>query len=93
MGDASSGSTSLEALDETDWNIARAAARLRIPRGTLRYRIEKLGLRRNARSPARAAPAAGPRRGIPPTAPPPARVRRGAPAPGSGAGSRSCEPS
>jgi DNA-binding NtrC family response regulator/tetratricopeptide (TPR) repeat protein len=48
----------LEALDETDWNIARAAARLQIPRGTLRYRIEKLGLRRSAPSPAREEPAA-----------------------------------
>src|SRR5262249_60504498 len=36
----------LEALRETDWNIARAAARLGIPRGTLRYRVEKLGLHR-----------------------------------------------
>ena len=43
----------LEALGETQWNIARAAARLRIPRGTLRYRIEKLGLRRSGASPAR----------------------------------------
>jgi DNA-binding NtrC family response regulator/tetratricopeptide (TPR) repeat protein len=49
----------VEALDETDWNIARAAARLQIPRGTLRYRIEKLGLRRSAPSPARVEPAAG----------------------------------
>src|SRR5262249_7096684 len=35
----------IDALSETRWNIARAAARLGIPRGTLRYRIEKLGLR------------------------------------------------
>src|SRR5262245_54860301 len=32
----------LEALDETQWNIVQAAARLQIPRGTLRYRTEKL---------------------------------------------------
>ncbi len=49
----------VEALDETDWNIARAAARLQIPRGTLRYRIEKLGLRRSAPGPARAGAAGG----------------------------------
>ena len=35
----------IDALSETRWNIARAAARLGMPRGTLRYRIEKLGLR------------------------------------------------
>src|SRR5262249_32569931 len=35
----------IEALSEARWNIARAAARLGMPRGTLRYRIEKLGLR------------------------------------------------
>ena len=44
----------IEALDETHWNIARAAARLQIPRGTLRYRIEKLGLRRSEPPPPRA---------------------------------------
>ncbi len=36
----------LEALSETDWNLSRAAARLGIPRNTLRYRMEKHGLRR-----------------------------------------------
>jgi transcriptional regulator with AAA-type ATPase domain/tetratricopeptide (TPR) repeat protein len=46
----------LKALRETDWNIARAAARLQIPRGTLRYRIEKLKLRRSAAPPARSGP-------------------------------------
>ncbi|MBI3457548.1 MAG: sigma 54-interacting transcriptional regulator [Candidatus Rokubacteria bacterium] len=35
----------VEALRETSWNISRAAARLGIPRNTLRYRIEKHGLR------------------------------------------------
>ena len=44
----------IEALDETHWNIARAAARLQIPRGTLRYRIEKLGLQRSEPPPPRA---------------------------------------
>jgi len=38
----------LEALQQTDWNISRAAARLQIARNTLRYRIEKHGLRRSA---------------------------------------------
>jgi transcriptional regulator with AAA-type ATPase domain/tetratricopeptide (TPR) repeat protein len=46
----------LAALRETDWNIARAAARLGIPRGTLRYRIEKLGLHRAGSAPIRAGP-------------------------------------
>jgi transcriptional regulator with AAA-type ATPase domain/tetratricopeptide (TPR) repeat protein len=34
-----------EALEATKWNLSRAAARLRLPRNTLRYRIERLGLR------------------------------------------------
>ena len=34
----------LEALRTTRWNLSRAAARLGIPRNTLRYRMEKLGL-------------------------------------------------
>jgi DNA-binding NtrC family response regulator len=47
----------LEALTDTQWNIARAAARLQMPRGTLRYRIEKLGLTRSgASTPAPAGP-------------------------------------
>ena len=46
----------LEVLNDTQWNIVRAAARLRIPRGTLRYRIEKLGLQRSGGPPARAGP-------------------------------------
>jgi DNA-binding NtrC family response regulator len=50
----------LEALRETDWNIARAAARLHIPRGTLRYRLEKLGLQRGGAPPTRSAPPAIP---------------------------------
>src|SRR5262249_43895908 len=59
----------LEALRETDWNIARAAARLGIPRGTLRYRVEKLGLHR-AGSPL--TPAGPPlSRATPAPAPPP----------------------
>ena len=37
----------LEALRQTNWNISRAAARLAMPRNTLRYRIEKHGLRRS----------------------------------------------
>ena len=35
----------LEALRQTDWNVSRAAARLRISRDKLRYRIEKYDLR------------------------------------------------
>ncbi len=34
----------LEALQAVTWNVSRAAARLGIPRTTLRYRMEKLGL-------------------------------------------------
>jgi DNA-binding NtrC family response regulator/tetratricopeptide (TPR) repeat protein len=34
----------LEALRATRWNLSRAAARLGVPRNTLRYRMEKLGL-------------------------------------------------
>ena len=37
----------LEALRAVTWNISRAAARLGIPRTTLRYRMEKLGLARD----------------------------------------------
>ena len=34
----------LEALDQSGWNISRAALTLGIPRSNLRYRIEKFGL-------------------------------------------------
>jgi transcriptional regulator with AAA-type ATPase domain/tetratricopeptide (TPR) repeat protein len=34
----------LDVLRATDWNITRAAARLGLPRNTLRYRVERLGL-------------------------------------------------
>ena len=34
----------LEVLRATSWNLSRAAARLGIPRNTLRYRMDKLGL-------------------------------------------------
>ena len=58
----------LEALRAVTWNISRAAARLGIPRTTLRYRMEKLGLASAAPTPpdARALddiPAASDRRG------------------------------
>ncbi len=36
----------LEALTQTDWNISRAANQLGISRNTIRYRIDKYGLRR-----------------------------------------------
>ncbi|MBI2467351.1 MAG: sigma 54-interacting transcriptional regulator, partial [Candidatus Rokubacteria bacterium] len=58
----------LEALQQTNWNVSQAAARLGISRNTLRYRIEKYGLHRTghpappgprqAQPPAAAAPAA-----------------------------------
>ncbi|MGH7322768.1 MAG: sigma 54-interacting transcriptional regulator, partial [Candidatus Rokuibacteriota bacterium] len=50
----------VEALRETAWNISRAAARLGIPRNTIRYRIEKHGLRPGASTPARRDPAPRP---------------------------------
>jgi transcriptional regulator with AAA-type ATPase domain/tetratricopeptide (TPR) repeat protein len=54
----------LDALRETNWNISRAASRLGLSRNTLRYRIEKYGLRAGtAPEPApvaAAAPAASP---------------------------------
>jgi len=34
-----------EALEASGWNLSRAAARLRMPRNTLRYRMDRLGLR------------------------------------------------
>src|SRR5262249_34631864 len=34
----------LEVLEQTNWNLSRAAARLGVPRNTLRYQLEKLGL-------------------------------------------------
>jgi DNA-binding NtrC family response regulator/tetratricopeptide (TPR) repeat protein len=62
----------LEVLNDTQWNIARAAARLQMPRGTLRYRIEKLGLTRSGTPPA----GAGPSLACPSPEPvPPARAR------------------
>jgi DNA-binding NtrC family response regulator/tetratricopeptide (TPR) repeat protein len=63
----------LEALAETQWNVARAAVRLQIPRGTLRYRIEKLGLFRSGASPARSGPASVRSIPEPPSSPGPAR--------------------
>src|SRR5262249_26067532 len=52
----------MEALEVTGWNLSRAAARLRIPRNTLRYRMEKHGLSATQQSrsiqPPRRAPAA-----------------------------------
>jgi transcriptional regulator with AAA-type ATPase domain/tetratricopeptide (TPR) repeat protein len=60
----------LEVLEATGWNYTRAAARLGLPRNTLRYRAERLGL----------APEGQPdrRRG----GRPPAAARAAAPAPG-----------
>src|SRR5262249_13831820 len=55
-----------EALEATGWNVSRAAARLGISRNTIRYRIEKHGLRADAPAPPRR-----PRQGAPAPAPPP----------------------
>jgi DNA-binding NtrC family response regulator len=41
----------LEALHQAGWNITRAAQALGIPRGNLRYRIEKFGLAKGEHSP------------------------------------------
>jgi DNA-binding NtrC family response regulator len=42
----------LETLQQSGWNISRAAQTLGIPRSNLRYRIEKFGLARGENSPA-----------------------------------------
>src|SRR5262249_41252526 len=55
-----------EALVATKWNVSRAAARLGISRNTIRYRIEKHGLRPDAPAPPRRR-----RQGSPPATPPP----------------------
>jgi DNA-binding NtrC family response regulator/tetratricopeptide (TPR) repeat protein len=55
----------LDVLTETEWNFTRAAVRLGLPRNTLRYRVERLGLspqssparRRGGRPPRSHAPA------------------------------------
>jgi DNA-binding NtrC family response regulator/tetratricopeptide (TPR) repeat protein len=44
-----------EALEATGWNVSRAAARLGISRNTIRYRIDKHGLRPGAPAPPRRA--------------------------------------
>ena len=43
-GDGGERARLLEALEATDWNLSRAAARLGLPRNTLRYRLDKHGL-------------------------------------------------
>jgi DNA-binding NtrC family response regulator/predicted ATPase len=43
----------LEALEATGWNVTRTAARLGVSRNTLRYRIEKHGLRPGGPAPPR----------------------------------------
>jgi DNA-binding NtrC family response regulator/predicted ATPase len=60
----------LEALEATGWNVTRTAARLGVSRNTLRYRIEKHGLRPGGPAP--------PRRQVRPT---PVAVEPPAPAP------------
>jgi DNA-binding NtrC family response regulator/tetratricopeptide (TPR) repeat protein len=61
-----------ETLEATGWNITRAAARLGISRNTIRYRIEKHGLRPGAPAPPRRPrqPAASPPPVAPVAAPP-----------------------
>jgi DNA-binding NtrC family response regulator/tetratricopeptide (TPR) repeat protein len=49
----------LETLHATQWNLSRAAARLGLPRNTLRYRMEKLGLGPGAAAPRPASPPSG----------------------------------
>jgi DNA-binding NtrC family response regulator/tetratricopeptide (TPR) repeat protein len=71
----------LGVLDDTAWNFTRAAVRLGIPRNTLRYRIEKLGLspgppatrRRGGRPPRPLVPTAT---GASPAPSPPSPARR-----------------
>ena len=50
----------LAALEATGWNVTRAAARLGVSRNTLRYRMEKHGLRSGAAAPRRAGAARQP---------------------------------
>ena len=38
----------LEALQQTNWKLSRAAALLGMPRNTLRYRVDRLGLSRDS---------------------------------------------
>jgi tetratricopeptide (TPR) repeat protein len=45
VADAEERRSLLEALESAAWNFTRAAARLGLPRNTLRYRAERLGLR------------------------------------------------
>jgi DNA-binding NtrC family response regulator/tetratricopeptide (TPR) repeat protein len=75
----------LEALRATRWNLSRAAVRLGVPRNTLRYRMEKLGLSRRGRASPPAlgtsgagvsgAPAGAPASGLPEESRPAAGVR------------------
>src|SRR6266850_3928464 len=62
------------ALEATDWNLMRAARRLGIPRNTLRHRLTRAGLRRDAPAPA-AAPVAPPPTPAEPEAPVYAGIR------------------
>jgi DNA-binding NtrC family response regulator/tetratricopeptide (TPR) repeat protein len=62
-----------EALHETNWNISQAAARLRITRNTIRYRIEKYGLRPEATPSPRGRGHAASAAAVSPTPPAPVR--------------------
>ncbi len=68
----------LEALQQTNWNITRAAASLGISRDTLRYRIQKHELRAQVTPPRRLRQARRPETA--PAAPPPAPSPTPAPA-------------
>src|SRR5262245_10121813 len=50
----------VETLREMDGNIARTAARLGVPRGTLRYHLKKLGLEPHGSAPSPSRPAVAP---------------------------------
>jgi DNA-binding NtrC family response regulator/tetratricopeptide (TPR) repeat protein len=60
----------LEALRDTRWNISRTADRLGVTRNTLRYRLQKYGLRPPPETAEPAAPAEPGHRPVEPTTPP-----------------------
>jgi two-component system response regulator AtoC len=68
----------LDVLEATGWNFTRAAARLGLPRNTLRYRAERLGLAPEGHPERRPAPSPGGPRpgGAGAAARPPRRGRR-----------------
>src|SRR6185503_16401038 len=71
-GDSGERARLLDALEATDWNLSRAAARLGLPRNTLRYRMDKQGLTAGRGS--GAASVGAPASPAPPAARPPAQT-------------------